>query len=82
MSGEEGRTDLMRFTDGLPDGKDASYIGANSIWFREAADRTPKQVFLESNGADLDADIIETSFGNDTVDAGRKKDRWKCEKNT
>ena len=59
----------MRFTDGLPDEKDASYIGANSIWFREAADRTPKQVFLESNGADLDADIIEASFGNDTVDA-------------
>ena len=69
MSGEEGRTDLMRFTDGLPDEKDASYIGANSIWFREAADRTPKQDFLESNGADLDADIFEASFGNDTVDA-------------
>ena len=68
LSGDEGRENLMRFTDGLTDEKDAALLTANSIWFRSEADGIePKQEFLESNGADFDADIFMAPFDEGTL---------------
>lgn len=68
LSGEEGRSGLLGFTEGLKNSEGASYIEANSIWFQSGTDgKEPKQKFLEKNGADFGADIFLTPFNEDTV---------------
>lgn len=68
LSGEEGRSGLLSFTEGLSNSEGASYIGANSIWFQSGTDgQEPKQEFLEKNSVDFRADIFSAPFDKSTV---------------